>query len=164
MDLGFRGPKYTWTNCQEGQNLIKERLDRCLANLEWRDIFPEAEIVVEVMTSSDHAVLVLQLLGQHKQQLKRRNFRFEARWIHEPGYQEVFLEAWNNLSEEGDTWLQLGEKLSRCQASISRWRGRVHGSTSAAIKALQQKLNEEQGCETLWAAGELKKIQQDLES
>jgi hypothetical protein len=27
-DLGFYGPKYTWSNCQEGGALIRERLDR----------------------------------------------------------------------------------------------------------------------------------------
>ncbi|GLT72479.1 hypothetical protein SLA2020_444100 [Shorea laevis] len=34
-DLGFCGPKYTWTNCREGGNFMKERLDRTTANREW---------------------------------------------------------------------------------------------------------------------------------
>lgn len=32
MDLGFRGPKYTWCNKREGTNSISERLDRFMAN------------------------------------------------------------------------------------------------------------------------------------
>lgn len=46
-DLGFRGPKYTWSNCQEGQALIKERIDRGVANLAWCDLFPDAEVWVD---------------------------------------------------------------------------------------------------------------------
>jgi hypothetical protein len=60
-DLGFYGPKYTWSNCQEGDSLIQERLDRGVANLEWRNFFPEAEIVVSTTTNSDHAPLFLNL-------------------------------------------------------------------------------------------------------
>ena len=35
-DLGYYGPKYTWSNCQEGLDLIKERLDRGVAKHEWQ--------------------------------------------------------------------------------------------------------------------------------
>lgn len=34
-DMGNRGPKFTWSNCQEGAGFIKERLDRVVANQEW---------------------------------------------------------------------------------------------------------------------------------
>jgi hypothetical protein len=88
--LGYRGPKYIWTNCQEGQDFVKERLDRGMVNSGWRDIFPEAEIVIEVMTTSDHVVLVL------------HQFRFEACWTEERGYQEALLDAWNKYLGVGD--------------------------------------------------------------
>jgi hypothetical protein len=88
--LGYRGPKYTWTNCQGGQDFVKERLDRRMVNSRWRSIFPEAEIVVEVMTTSDHAVLVL------------HQFCFKACWTEERGYQEAFLDAWNKYLGVGD--------------------------------------------------------------
>ena len=32
FDIGYRGPKYTWSNYQENQTFIKERLDRGVAN------------------------------------------------------------------------------------------------------------------------------------
>lgn len=47
-DLGYRGPKFTWSNCQNGDDLIKERLDYGTANLELRVLFPDAEVVVDV--------------------------------------------------------------------------------------------------------------------
>lgn len=42
IDLGFMGNKYTWCNGRHGQGFIQERLDRGLANGEWRCLFPNA--------------------------------------------------------------------------------------------------------------------------
>ncbi|XP_056688797.1 uncharacterized protein [Spinacia oleracea] len=44
VDLGFHGNPYTWTNARDGAGLIKERLDRALANSPWLDIFPHTQI------------------------------------------------------------------------------------------------------------------------
>jgi hypothetical protein len=63
-DLGFSGPKYTWSNCREDLGFIKERLDRGFANQEWRDLFPEAVIVVELALGSDHLPVFLRLAGK----------------------------------------------------------------------------------------------------
>lgn len=38
-DLGFTGSQFTWSNGKEGPNIISERLDRFLVNLEWRQQF-----------------------------------------------------------------------------------------------------------------------------
>ncbi|XP_026410798.1 uncharacterized protein LOC113306024 [Papaver somniferum] len=35
IDLGYKGPSYTWTNGREIDGLIMQRLDRVLANTEW---------------------------------------------------------------------------------------------------------------------------------
>jgi hypothetical protein len=56
-NLGYIGPKFTWSNCQDDHEFIKERLDRGVANTSWRELFSEAEISVEAVTTSDHAVL-----------------------------------------------------------------------------------------------------------
>ena len=41
-DLGFFGPKFTWCNLREGNELVHERLDRGMASSGWRDLFPSA--------------------------------------------------------------------------------------------------------------------------
>lgn len=33
-NLGYRGPKYTWSNFREGDEFTKERLDKGVANNE----------------------------------------------------------------------------------------------------------------------------------
>jgi hypothetical protein len=41
-NLGFFGPKFIWSNGQEGDALVRERLDHGMANLAWCSIFPDA--------------------------------------------------------------------------------------------------------------------------
>ncbi|XP_056683220.1 uncharacterized protein [Spinacia oleracea] len=43
VDLGYHGNPYTWTNARDGAGLIKERLDRALANSPWIDTFPHTK-------------------------------------------------------------------------------------------------------------------------
>ncbi|XP_021758594.1 uncharacterized protein LOC110723552 [Chenopodium quinoa] len=43
IDLNFNGPKFTWSNGQEGLNLIRERLDKALANAKWMEEHPNTQ-------------------------------------------------------------------------------------------------------------------------
>lgn len=40
IDLGFSGPKFTWTNCRHDRSLVRTRIDRAHANAEWLNLFP----------------------------------------------------------------------------------------------------------------------------
>jgi hypothetical protein len=77
-DLGYCGPKYTWSNCQEGLDLIKERLNWRVANHEWQTQYLDARIMVEGVVTSDHSPLFLytSICGQRSRKLNR--FRYEA--------------------------------------------------------------------------------------
>ncbi|GER38247.1 serine-aspartate repeat-containing protein E [Striga asiatica] len=50
IDLGYKGPTFTWQGTCRGGVRIKERLDRILANSEWRLTYPEA-VVKHLRTS-----------------------------------------------------------------------------------------------------------------
>lgn len=43
-NLDFRGNIFIWNNGREGDGLMCERLDRCLASLEWRGLFPSTQL------------------------------------------------------------------------------------------------------------------------
>jgi hypothetical protein len=43
-DLGYKGVKYTWNNGQSGGQFTKERLDRVVANMEWRKLYDAMEV------------------------------------------------------------------------------------------------------------------------
>jgi hypothetical protein len=75
-DLGISGPKYTWSNCREGADFTKERLNRVVANCERCELFHDAEVSIGAAVWSDHLTLKT-FKGGNK---GWRNFRFEARW------------------------------------------------------------------------------------
>ena len=39
FDMGYKGPKFTWNNCQESQTFVKERLDRGVVNRDWYELY-----------------------------------------------------------------------------------------------------------------------------
>ena len=63
-DLGFFGPKFTWCNLKEENELVRERLDRVTASPGWRDLFPYAWVDVLAACSSDHALITISLGAQ----------------------------------------------------------------------------------------------------
>lgn len=72
---------------------MAKKLDRGLANLQWRMIFPDAFIEVLCRLHSDHNPLLLRLGGLPKKR-GPRPFKFEAAWIVHNDYQEAVQDAW----------------------------------------------------------------------
>jgi hypothetical protein len=66
VDLGFSGPKYTWNNRQQGQDNIRVRLDRAVANGQFLQFFGDAHVDNIITTSSDHHAALLSLKKQRK--------------------------------------------------------------------------------------------------
>ncbi|KAK1354012.1 hypothetical protein POM88_047268 [Heracleum sosnowskyi] len=82
VDLGFKGCEFTWERSRGNTEWVQERLDRGLANKGWRSLFPEAEVQVLEVSTSDHLPLLLQLKRMVYVKKKKR-FRFENMWIQE---------------------------------------------------------------------------------
>ncbi|XP_072076750.1 uncharacterized protein [Arachis hypogaea] len=55
VDIGMVGHPFTWTNRRQGEDLVKERLDRYLVGMEWKLKFPNA--VVHRLTESARIML-----------------------------------------------------------------------------------------------------------
>jgi hypothetical protein len=58
-DLGFRGPKFTWTGRRTDGVPIRERLDRAVANCQWCGLYRQAVVDVLAACTSDHNPLLL---------------------------------------------------------------------------------------------------------
>ena len=97
IDLGFSGPKYTWSNCYDMNSLIMERLDRVLANPDWRILFPEASVTHLTHTHSDHCPVLLTLCLSIPCILPRP-FRFESIWFSYVDFLSVVKKAWAALA------------------------------------------------------------------
>ena len=77
-DLGFEWDKFTW---QRGK--IRERLDRGVVNVQWRQLFPNASLTNSEMTKSDHRPIVVETEEVMTTQERGNTRRFEARWLKE---------------------------------------------------------------------------------
>lgn len=59
--MGFVGQRFTWCNERLGEQRTVIRLDRMVANEEWRELFPEAKVHHVSMPTLDHFLLALYL-------------------------------------------------------------------------------------------------------
>ena len=114
IDLGFSGPKYTWSNCHDMISLIMERLDRVLANSNWRILFPEASVTHLPRTHSDHCPVFLNLCPNIPCTLPRP-FRFESIWFSHVDFPSVVEKAWATPA------LNLSITFSIFAALVSAW-------------------------------------------
>lgn len=117
-DLGFNGSEFTWERFRGTTAWIQERLDRCMANQEWRGMFPLAEVKVLEVSTSDHLPLFLDL-NRKIYVPKMKRFKFENIWIREDQCLKVIQESWGQA--EGQSILQ---KMEYCCLKLEEWGGR----------------------------------------
>jgi hypothetical protein len=122
--LGFTGPKFTWNNKQVGEDNVRVRLDRVVANGQFLEIFDQSHVENIITTSSDHFAVLLSLAKYNERQgnhARSQNFRYEAVWNRDPDYMETVERLWldgfagpKNLQT---TW----ENLNKLAGSLHMW-------------------------------------------
>ena len=77
--------------CSPGKEERRERLDRGVANAQWRILFPNAVLVNGETLKSDHRPICVTTEAPDVQQGRANHSpgRFEARWLKEDTMQEV---------------------------------------------------------------------------
>lgn len=94
FDLDCKGYKYTWSNRHKDNSLTKERLDRALVNLEWREMIGTKEMEVLTLGRFDHKPLLMctqeELLSIRK---KRKIFIFEVQCIKDQEGAQILINA-----------------------------------------------------------------------
>ncbi|OIT38852.1 hypothetical protein A4A49_65613, partial [Nicotiana attenuata] len=60
-DLGYYGPRYTWSNGRGPCAIVWKRLDRGLANDNWLAAYPATNISHLASTGSDHSPLLMEM-------------------------------------------------------------------------------------------------------
>lgn len=93
-DLGFSGPRFTWTNLRQAGGIIRDRLDRALCNNDWHLLYPNTKIFHLPITHFDHCPVLLNLNPRLRRTV--RPFRFESIWFSDPSLFCVVKESWSN--------------------------------------------------------------------
>ncbi|KAL7212909.1 hypothetical protein ACSBR2_015580 [Camellia fascicularis] len=137
MDLEFKGVPYTWSNNQLGADNVRERLDRAVATVEWRTLFPCAQVFHELHFGSDHCPLILNCCYPLKK--IPRIFKFETMWTTSPHCEDVIRAKWD-MTHLGSPMFQLVQKLKACKFSLKEWSKTAFGNNKTCISQLQSEL------------------------
>jgi hypothetical protein len=132
-DLGYTGLPYTWDNRRAGAQNVKARLDRCLADEAWLDLFGDSTVTHIQTTESDHCAMLLHLVrsGGLRRNHKTKLFRYENMWQRHPFYNDTVAAGWRG----GCTSLaDANENLGHLQATLARWGQEDFGSVKGELR------------------------------
>ncbi|KAK4707460.1 hypothetical protein R3W88_033007 [Solanum pinnatisectum] len=74
MDLGFSGPKFTWSNQRGINSRIWKRLDRAMVNDKWLQDMPHSNITHLPSVGSDHCPLLMEITARSEEHIKYFKF------------------------------------------------------------------------------------------
>nr|XP_023872395.1 uncharacterized protein LOC111985008 [Quercus suber] len=133
MDLGFSGPKFTWTNKRELGGLIQCRLDRVWANPDWKSSFPEAKVTHLARVNSDHYPLLLNLCP-NLTNASNRPFRFQPMWLSHNDFPVIVRESWADMD------VNLAEAITRFTNKAQIWNKEVFGNIFVRKRQIMARL------------------------
>ena len=137
MDLGFSGPKFTWSNKRETGDLIQCRLDRCWANPEWKEFYSKANVTHLARVNFDHCPLVLNL-NPNMGNVFDRPFRFQSIWLNHKEFPMVVRATW-----EGQD-IRLKGAILDFTVKAQRWNNEVFRNVFDKKKKITAKLLDTQ--------------------
>ncbi|KAF7134615.1 hypothetical protein RHSIM_Rhsim08G0178900 [Rhododendron simsii] len=137
MDLEFKGPSFTWSNNQDGDNNIRVRLDRAMVTVDWRNLFPLTQVWNELKVGSDHCPLIVKC----RVPLKRVpfSFKFESKWTTHPECGQIIASAWTQ-SQQGSHLYGLVQRLKKCKEFLLEWSKKTFGRDKMNLKRFQERL------------------------
>lgn len=121
---------------------VRERLDRALANMDWRAKFPLVQVRNGDPRHSDHRPVII--LTERKIPCPiqgSKPFFFEAGWFEEERCAEVVKEGWEQGVVEGLT--SVAQLVGRVANNLSCWNTNVLGGWEKKRKKLKKEL---EGC------------------
>ncbi|MCH90208.1 hypothetical protein A2U01_0011119 [Trifolium medium] len=137
QDLGYQGSIYTWTNKHQGEHLIKSRLDRFLATIDWITMFPNYTNTHLMRYRSDHCPILLEFPNLHCNRSNTTHYhgrKFEQIWTTDKQHKSIVREAW--LNKQGD----IKDKLQHTLNNLHNWGRQTFGVIPKRIKDTQQEL------------------------
>ncbi|XP_059458331.1 uncharacterized protein LOC132187927 [Corylus avellana] len=163
-DMGCIGSKYTWTNGRSDGTFTKERLDRAVANKEWRSMFKEVVVHVLAGCTSDHKPLLIDCteFGEEKVRSKQ-GFKFEAKWMLDEECSTIIHDAWEGIGLVENPVINVYSKLGRCQGDLSRWSRCKFGNTDEELKKKTKRLEELQRDEVLADREEITRLKEEID-
>lgn len=122
-DLGFRGSIFTWKRGNSPSTVVRERLDRFMANDNWCELFSLWEVVhLPISRRSDHCPI---LLKTGENMVKRGGdsiTKFEYLWLSKEECGQVVFSRWNDSIGQ-----ELPERICAVLDGLSSWASETFG-------------------------------------
>ncbi|CAL1353574.1 unnamed protein product [Linum trigynum] len=133
INLGYSGPRFTWTRGEPPNDYKASRLDRSLCNPTW-NTFPNTSVHHLPRLHSDHH-LILTEIGKHGVNLSSpRPFRFEGAWLTHESYGDFLQDKW-------DSQVPLQDTLRKMVEDLAEWNKNTFGNVLQKKRRLLSRIN-----------------------
>ncbi|CAL1363580.1 unnamed protein product [Linum trigynum] len=140
IDLGFSGPRFTWTRGDNPNTYKASRIDRSLCNTMWNSCFPNTSVKHLPRLHSDHHPILTTIGIQGVNSSVTRPFRFEAAWLTSNVFDQVVEGGWDHQAS-------LPAALEKMATNLNHWNKTSFGSIfhkkrrlMARIHGIQEKM------------------------
>lgn len=137
MDMELKGCAFTWLSNPRNGVIIREKLDRILANQPWRHDHPHAIGTALFIVSSDHSSLILQPFPKEK---SGTAFNFKALWAEHDECFGVMENEWRDREDPDDPWGSVRKNLKACQKTLQSWQKKTFKKVDDEIYKLKSEL------------------------
>ncbi|XP_072058205.1 uncharacterized protein [Arachis hypogaea] len=139
MDLDLKGGRFTWFSNPRNVFITREKIDRVLANWEWRALYQQASLTALPAISSDHCPIVLNI-----NQIQRRemSFKFEAFWVDHDECENVVRKGWDKWNIHGCDWKGITRKMENCKEELKKWSKKTFKRADKEIHKLKDELKK----------------------
>ncbi|KAF4384511.1 hypothetical protein F8388_003818 [Cannabis sativa] len=139
IDLVGVGALFTWTNGQEAERLIWERLDCVIVSPDWLTQFKKAGVRNLAIRHSNHAPIILDT------RMERENFtapfRYRDAWSRDSDCHRIIENTWKSGVEGYHSFI-LCYKLKATAKALCEWNRLVFGHCQTKMKELEKLLSE----------------------
>jgi hypothetical protein len=139
-DLGYKDPKFTWSNKRDSEEFIKARLDRALATPDWTSRFIDVSVEVLVICSSDHKPLWISFASNLRKKRGPRPFKFEGGWNMDDESLKIVKDAWEVTVDAKGAMEETTQKLMICERALTNWSSSKYGNIGRTIRSLSKPL------------------------
>lgn len=144
VDMGILGSWFTWQRGNSQDTNIRERLDRCVANEDWFDLYPSYLVKHLPHNFSDHCPLFVKI-DFNRTKNPPRPMRFESWWVLEESCEEKIRQLRNSGSGSvPERLLQLLEGMRTWEKQIRVKRRGLAESLSKELEFLSHQDNDDE--------------------
>ncbi|KAJ9536666.1 hypothetical protein OSB04_un000139 [Centaurea solstitialis] len=137
FDVRFTGIHHTWCQKPKTEEGLKRKLDRCLANTEFTNLFEDASARFMPRGLSDHSAALLGFAGG----VRKRNFgfKFDNFLAGDPQFLPLVRSHWN-MDVQGTFMFRLTSKLKALKTPLRKLRS-AYGNLSSRSNSLKEELD-----------------------